>query len=135
MGNVATQWSPAKSRLLLAVTMDPAEIGRRLKHAREAKLWTQVQFASQASVSPSTVARWEGGKLPPVRELMRVAKLLGVDPEWLVEPPNLPGRADELGRLDRLEGEVSDVRRILAQIARALGVDDSPPTEDAKRAL
>lgn len=91
---VATQWDRAESRLLLAVAMDPKEIGRRIKQARDVKLWTQIQFAAEANVSPSSVARWEGGQLPPVRELVRIADVLGVEPEWLVEVPSLNGDDD-----------------------------------------
>jgi transcriptional regulator with XRE-family HTH domain len=75
--NVATQRSIANSTLFSVATgMDPAEIGRRIKSARHARLWTQAQFATAASVSLSTIARWESGKLPSVRELVRVADLL-----------------------------------------------------------
>jgi transcriptional regulator with XRE-family HTH domain len=80
-----TQWSLATSRILLVATVDPSEIGRRIKRAREQKGWTQLTFALEANVSPSTITRWESGKLPPVRELIRIAQLLDVDADYLVE--------------------------------------------------
>lgn len=76
-----------RAKLLLAVALDPREVGKRIAQAREGKGWTQLTFALEADVSPSSVQRWESGKLPPVRELLRVAELLEVDPETLVEPP------------------------------------------------
>jgi DNA-binding XRE family transcriptional regulator len=51
--------------LLLAVSLEPREIGQRIRLARERKGWTQLAFALEADVSPSTVQRWEGGKLSP----------------------------------------------------------------------
>lgn len=66
--------------------MDPRVIGQRIAEARNKRGWTQLQFALEANVSPSTVARWEGGKLPPVRELIRIAEVLGIAADRLVEP-------------------------------------------------
>jgi len=48
--------------------------------------WTQQQFAWEAHVSMSTVQRWEGGRLPPLNELTRIAGLLGIPFDELVEP-------------------------------------------------
>jgi transcriptional regulator with XRE-family HTH domain len=72
--------------------------------------WTQLAFALEADVSPSTVTRWESGKLPPVRELMRIAELLGVSPEELVEPGDEGGE----GRIAKLESELAETQRALA---------------------
>lgn len=133
--NVATQWTAAKSRLLLAMTIEPREIGQRIKAAREAKLWTQLQFAAEANVSPSTVARWEAGKLPPVRELVRISGVLGIAPDELVGEAQ-PGTSNQ--RLDRLESQAEETRRILVGIAHALGVevpDDEAPSRGDGQAL
>src|SRR5262249_20385018 len=67
------------------VTMEPKDVGRRMAAARKARGWTQLAFALEADVSPSTVTRWEAGHLPPVRELRRVADVLGLPPAELVE--------------------------------------------------
>jgi transcriptional regulator with XRE-family HTH domain len=66
--------------------LEPKEIGRRISAAREKRGWTQMRFANEANVSMSSVQRWEAGKLPPVRELMRLAEVLGIPTEDLVEP-------------------------------------------------
>ncbi len=108
------------------MSLNAQEVGRRLAKAREAKLWTQLEFAAAANVSPSTIQRWEAGKLPPVRELIRVAGLLDIDAEQLVEAPAEEDRPQAVllrevsvsveeglrllrglpERLDRLEAEV-----------------------------
>lgn len=110
-GIVATQFARTHGNLLLAVAIDPKTIGQRIAHARIAKGWTQLQFATEhAHVSPSTVARWEAGHLPPVRELMRISDVLGVDAETLVEPPL--SEADQ----ELLKAELAEVRRGLADL-------------------
>lgn len=73
-----------------------------------------MQFAMEANVSMSSVQRWESGKLPPVRELMRLADLLGVETDELVEietpstqDSRLAALADRFERIaDALEGRL-----------------------------
>jgi len=108
-------WTGAHGTLLLAVAMDPKEIGRRIKAAREMKGWTQLAFALEANVSPSTVQRWEGGQLPPVRELMRVSELLEVDPQQLVE---LAPTSDD--QIVALQAELEAVRQSQARMEKLL---------------
>ncbi len=105
------------STLLLAVALDPREIGKRIQQARKRRGWTQMEFAIAANVSISAVQKWEAGHLPRVRELMRVADLLEVPAEEFVEEasarveddPALAAKVDELvaavGRIERLLGE------------------------------
>jgi transcriptional regulator with XRE-family HTH domain len=107
------QWTPAHGTLLLAVAMDPKQIGRRIADARKRKGWTQLTFAIEASISPSTVQRWESGQLPPVRELMRVAELLDVEPEQLVEIE--PTGEDQLVAL---RAEVAELHDMVAKLLR-----------------
>ena len=80
------QLHPAYGSVLLTMAIEPEEIGRRVKAARKRRHWTQLDFALEAHVSLSSVARWEAGKLPRVSELIRVADVLGVPTETLVEP-------------------------------------------------
>lgn len=99
MSHIATTTKERSFRtLLLAVSLDPREIGRRIKRARERKGWTQLEFALEAHVSPGTVQRWEAGKLPRVRELMRVADLLEVATEELVEAEESSESLDQIRR-------------------------------------
>lgn len=86
--NVATTWTATHGKLLLAVAIDPKEVGRRIQAARKARRLTQLTMALELNVSPSAVAKWEAGKLPPVTELIRVAEHLEIDPGTLVETPD-----------------------------------------------
>ena len=106
-----TQTATFSGSLLLGAVMEPKEIGKRIKAARERKNLTQLAFALEANVSPSSVARWESGKLPAVRELIRVAGVLGIDPERLVE--EAPTAA---GEMEALRGEVAELHAMLAEL-------------------
>jgi phage repressor protein C with HTH and peptisase S24 domain len=62
-------------------TMDtPA---KRLKLAREHRGVNQVQLASMAGVSPGTVGNIESGTRGIEKSALRLAKALGVSPQWL----------------------------------------------------
>ena len=97
--------------LLLAVSIEPQEIGKRIAAARNRRGWTQMDLALEAHVSLSTVQRWERGDMPPVRELIRLAGVLGVEPEQLVELE--PTEGDQLAAL---RGEVAVVRALVEQL-------------------
>jgi transcriptional regulator with XRE-family HTH domain len=100
--------------------MEPREIGQRIQAARKRQHWTQIQFATKANVSPSSVARWERGALPPVRELIRIAGILEVDAEELVEP----APTDE-GQLALLREELAEVRGMVVRLLRDR--EETPP--------
>jgi transcriptional regulator with XRE-family HTH domain len=120
MLNIASsQWTRTHGTLLLAVSLEPKEIGQRIAAARVRKGWTQLSFALEAAVSPSTITRWESGKLPPVRELMRIAELLGVSPEELVEPDD-PGRDDRIAHLESELAETQQALKVLPDVQAAL---------------
>jgi transcriptional regulator with XRE-family HTH domain len=111
---VSTQNARFPATLLLAVQIEPQEIGRRLATARDDKGWTQMQFAIEASVSMSSVQRWESGKLPPVRELVRIAELLDIDADVLVTEPGAAMTEEEFRRevRERLEAIFEKVQRL-----------------------
>lgn len=113
---VTTQIAATLGRLHLVVTFDPQGVGRRIAAARIRKGWTQLDFALQANISPSSVSRWERGKLPPVRELVRIAGVLDVDVAELVEEEEPPARPGEAAIL----AELAEIRAMLAE---ALGRD------------
>ena len=125
------RWTRAHATLLLGVAMTPHEIGKRIAAAREHRGWTQLKFALEASVSPSTVQRWESGKLPPIREMIRVAGVLGVPPEDLVDLAT-PGRPDP-AEVVELRREVRRLERIvdarLSEILRRLPEPDQSQVE------
>ncbi len=119
---MTTQTTQVFSNLLLTVAVEPQEVGRRIRHARDAKGWTQLDFALRANVSPSSVQRWEAGKLPRVRELMRIADLLDVPPDALVaadEPDE-----EVAYRLDRIEQAQEQQVELLQQLVARLAADE-----------
>ncbi len=112
------------------MAIGPGEIGARIPAARLAKGWTQLAFALEAHVSPATVQRWERGQLPRVTELIRVADVLGVPAEELVETPADP-RVEELvaERLKRLEVGQARSERLLRELLRRLPRDPVETTD------
>ena len=105
---------------------NPAEIGARIRSAREDQGWTQDQLAEAVGVSRSAVAQWETGRAGQVTtNLTRVAAALGVGVEYLMygTDARAAGKAysgDELAIL-RLYRECSpDDRQLLLRAARRL---------------
>lgn len=117
---MGSQWTEQHGKVLLAVAFDPKLIGERIAAAREAKRWTQLDFALEAGVSPSTIQRWEAGHLPPVRRLMRVAELLEVEPEELIEPQPAEPPSEMLTRLESLQADAEEGRLRVVQALEAL---------------
>jgi SOS-response transcriptional repressor LexA len=58
-------------------------IAERLKQAREDKGLTQPGLAERAGVSQGTIGNVEAGLRKNPRELLSIALVLGVEPEWL----------------------------------------------------
>ena len=58
-------------------------IGSRIKEARSALGWSQVQLAEEVGVSQSAIGNIESGLRQRPRELVSIAKALRVSPEWL----------------------------------------------------
>lgn len=113
--------------LLLAVAIEPEEIGRRIRAARERRGWTQPVFAREANISLSTVQRWERGDLPPVRELIRIAGVLGIETDALVELE--PTGEVRLAQLERqVEEQSAKLDRVLALLESPV-----PPVKAARR--
>lgn len=88
--------------------LSPEEVGQRIVSAREdmkPKRWSRLDLAIAMGVSPSSIYRWETGRLPSVNELVRLAEVLGKPLDYLTEPPE---RQTELADLR------VDLDRILA---------------------
>lgn len=58
-------------------------IAERLKFAREAKEWKQVQLATAAGVSPGTIGNIESGTRQAKGSLPQIAEALGISHKWL----------------------------------------------------
>jgi transcriptional regulator with XRE-family HTH domain len=58
--------------------------GTRIREARRAAGYTQASFAVALGVDQANVSRWERGLASPHDDRRPlIAKLLGVDPNWL----------------------------------------------------
>jgi transcriptional regulator with XRE-family HTH domain len=104
----------------------PADIGARIRTAREKQGWTQDQLASAVGVSRSAVAQWETGRAGQVTtNLTRVASTLGVGVEYLMHGRDkfAPGRissGDELAILRLYRNCSPEDRQLLLRTARRL---------------
>ena len=62
-----------------------AEIGARLKEARERNKWTQVQVAQWTGIDAMTINHYEWGRrVPGPENLAKLAKGLRVSADWLL---------------------------------------------------
>lgn len=60
-------------------------IAQRIREARERKALEQAKLAAKLDVATRTVQRWEkGDQAPDSNYLMRIAKVTGVAPHWLL---------------------------------------------------
>lgn len=75
------------------------EIGQRLKAAREAKGWGQVEAADAGGTTQGTVSRWESGtQAPEALPLARYCAAIGISiAEALGERPGSPPPSRLLG--------------------------------------
>lgn len=66
--------------------MNNIEIGKRIKHARDAKSMSQEELGSQLGLNKSTIQRYESGQVQRIKLpiLENMAKILGVSPSWLI---------------------------------------------------
>ena len=66
--------------------MNNIEIGKRIKQAREDKAMSQEDLGSQLGLNKSTIQRYESGQVQRIKLpiLENMAKVLGVNPSWLV---------------------------------------------------
>lgn len=65
------------------VITDVNTIAERLKQARDEQNLSQKQLAKKSGVSQGTIGNVESGARKDPRELLAIARALGVDPEWL----------------------------------------------------
>lgn len=96
---------------IVRVPLSPEEVGQRIVRAREQmtpKPWSQFDLALALGVSPSTIYRWEKGKLPSMNELIRLAEVLHKPVDYLTEPPERQiALADLQSLLESLEVTVA----------------------------
>ena len=67
--------------------VDRGPVAGKIKRLREARMLTQRQLADKAGISESAMRSYELGDRNPKREVLeRIAKALGVRPEYLTAP-------------------------------------------------
>lgn len=94
------------------------QVGRRIRLARKELGMTQVELARQVGVSQRAAQSWETGEVIPYRWTKKIGKAVKRDPDWI-----LHGDQDELGeqeRLERLEGKVDELTRLLRSLNKKI---------------
>lgn len=116
----------AQGPTIPGVPLTPEEVGMRIVRAREEKTpkpWSQFDLALALGVSPSTIYRWEKGKLPSMSELIRLAEVLDKPPDYLTEPPERQAALSDLHAL--LEGARDEAERGRTALLEALASIDA----------
>jgi transcriptional regulator with XRE-family HTH domain len=122
--------------------LQPEEIGARIASARAEKEWSQFDLAIAFGVGPSTIYRWEAGRLPSsANKLIRLAEILDKPSDYLTEPPERQAELGDLrGLLEEASAEAERGRNAviaslesfdfrLSRIETALGIQDEPDSE------
>lgn len=65
---------------------DPT-LGARIRAAREGERLTQAELGLKLGVSRETISNWETGETSPRSRLGEIMKLLKIDAETVVPPP------------------------------------------------
>lgn len=111
-------------------------IGQRIREARAARWWTQLDLSTKAGTRSESVSRWENDKtLPQAEELASIISALGVHADWLIfghGPMFVAGQGDgqqavpdEVEKVIARESPPLEVARIL----RTMFWGDAEPTE------
>lgn len=69
------------------------ELGERIKMARKASRWTQVELAQRARVSQQLIAKLESGEVKETRKLPQIAEAFGMSVDALI---SLTDKFDDL---------------------------------------
>ena len=78
--------------------MDQDSLGARLRQARKECGWTQEQLATKAGTSQAVIQKIENGKSLRPRKIDVIARVLDVDPAWLMFGGQKPGTLDSEAR-------------------------------------
>ena len=72
--------------------MNNIEIGKRIKQAREEKGMSQEELGNELGLNKSSIQRYESGQVQRIKLpiLENMAKILNVNPSWLVLKSNSP---------------------------------------------
>lgn len=86
--------------------MDNIEIGARIKQARESKNMSQEELGTQLGLNKSSIQRYESGQVQRIKLpiLENMAKILGVNPNWLILKSNDPKPSREPSNISYVMG-------------------------------
>jgi transcriptional regulator with XRE-family HTH domain len=77
---------------------DKETLGKRLRSVRKERGWTQEQLAVQAGTSQAVIQKIENGKSLRPRKIDIIARVLEVDPAWLMFGTGQPNGLDQEAR-------------------------------------
>lgn len=107
-------------------------IAERLKHAREAKGWTQSQLAAASELSQSTIGNIESGAREGRGSLPKLAKALSISHDWLADgegemlaDQNLIRSGDNVSPGPPITGMVPILNKVNAGMYREI-IDSEP---------
>jgi transcriptional regulator with XRE-family HTH domain len=108
------------------------EVGERIREARLGHGWTHEELARRMHVNWRTVQRWQKGNPPRLQTLNRLADVLGVPDDYLVESTNSLATLNELReQLNELAVRVDTLTRTIAALPQAH--PEKPRTEQRRR--
>ena len=113
----------------------PADLGRRLRRAREEAGLTQDKASQEVEIDQTTLSKWENGQgSPDALTVIRLADLYGVRLEWLAteQQPMRVGAPDPSIEGIRADGRAEAVR--LMQSALDKIREATPPVVGAETA-
>ncbi len=118
-----------------------ANIGTKIRDAREAHGWTQDELADRAGVTQGAVGHLESGRTKRPQKLPEIARALGVTVEWLTDeesdvpfdvwnaahgvqaPPNQGSYEPDM--MFSLEGVSGEMRTIIVELKNIDKIDDA----------
>jgi transcriptional regulator with XRE-family HTH domain len=102
-------------------------VGKRIRDCREAQKISQTQLAKLLGLSSAAIWNWETqGRVPRPKTLSKVAEILHVSEEYLVEGTGSPQRASKKPQTETVVSEesvASELEKIRAKIARLMGFE------------
>jgi transcriptional regulator with XRE-family HTH domain len=102
------------------VALTPESVGERIREARLAHGWTHEELARRMDVNWRTVQRWQKGRPPRLKTLIRLADVLGVPHGYFVEVEDSLATLNELRqRIDELATRVEALARAVDALAAA----------------
>lgn len=110
---------------LLVAQLDERGLRARIREARKAARLTQQELADLLEVHKRTVENYERVRIPDFKTLVRIAAILEREVEWFLygdaeQPDRGPGQEELSEKLQTIEAELADQRRLLVALQTSL---------------